>query len=881
MRTLIAAMISLLLYSLVACEKKSASSNPAPISAAVESTPNENTTTTPLMAGSIGGLLLPTEGEAASTVAGASISAVGRPEISAVSGEDGAFQIDGVLPGTLTIIVTSNETALTEGSSQFGLKIDEIVVKAGEATALGEQTLKRTGGLSGQVVFFENPNDLSLEGSDVYIPGTSFIAKTDSQGLFSLAGLPPGKYDLRVQHTGFSVMSLDDVEVLEGEIRALGELSLSLSDGPEGLVNIAASHSLSIGGSIHKVSNSRSVALNLSYDGDAALMKISDEPSFLNCSWLPIADSYTWSFTSDGSKSLYVMYSDLNGLESSPFSDNVIIDTEVPVLSQVTILHNFAQTAQRLVTVDINASDTGTGVAEISFSENPNAFTLWNPFAARMDVELSDINGPKTIYAKVKDYVGNISTILINGNPPSDSIQLALNGSTLIPSGTLTGSYSLRKAQSPYLIANTTILTDNLTLEPGVELYIAPTAMLTVRGVFTAVGSTLNTDRVKIANADTPDPGSLCGDAATDKFPKLLLTGGISGVSNANRVKWADIEYVSLYVNGGQFDTVHFNATNCTSSKPESGVINKSGLDSLAVKNSTFTNWGIAAEVTEGNGNTVYTNNGGTVAVIVRQSDSADNTDMRNNTLGGGFTIVSHDGYLGMVEVDNGSVDLTGTTIVGHPNRTAIYSSNLASPTQVVVKGVHVDVCRHAVKAKAAVDSSILIQDLVVEDCDVGVVCQAGEVCRPITIEDSQITVSDALVWTDIGLNTRVTVQNSEVTCAAASGYCDLSLLYLGMSSDVEVTLAFIDNQITCAASNCRGFSIQQSGGNDPKNAIISLNSWSTNTFIGKQPNANLVGSVTGGNFADLATTTAADIRIFKFDLSTNGASITETVTVN
>jgi hypothetical protein len=101
------------------------------------------------------------------------------------------------------------------------------------------------------------------------------------------------------------------------------------------------------------------------------------------------------------------------------------------------------------------------------------------------------------------------------------------------------------------------------------------------------------------------------------------------------------------------------------------------------------------------------------------------------------------------------------------------------------------------------------------------------------------------------------------------------------MSSDVEVTLAFIDNQITCAASNCRGFSIQQSGGNDPKNAIISLNSWSTNTFIGKQPNANLVGSVTGGNFADLATTTAADIRIFKFDLSTNGASITETVTVN
>src|SRR5690606_18075077 len=135
------------------------------------------------------------------------------------------------------------------------------------------------------------------------------------------------------------------VQVVAGQITDLDAVTLSLSTGPEGNIAIAADETKEIGGAQKKIHKSRTVTMNLNFDTDTALMKISDEPSFLNKQWITAEKTYTWTFTSDGPKSLYVMFSDLNGLESSPFADSVIIDTEAPILNAAIILNNWATTA--------------------------------------------------------------------------------------------------------------------------------------------------------------------------------------------------------------------------------------------------------------------------------------------------------------------------------------------------------------------------------------------------------------------------------------------------------------------------------------------------------------------------------------------------------
>ena len=170
------------------------------------------------------------------------------------------------------------------------------------------------------------------------MPGTSFIAKSGSAGEFSLSGLPEGSYTMKLQHTGFATITITNVNVISGEDTDIGSIPLSLSNGPEGSISISEDINEMIQGHSRKIKRSRTIQINLSYDSEAALMKISDEPTFLNTSWEEVKSTYSWTFNSDGFKSIYVQYSDLNGLESSPYLDEVYIDTENPEISRITIM---------------------------------------------------------------------------------------------------------------------------------------------------------------------------------------------------------------------------------------------------------------------------------------------------------------------------------------------------------------------------------------------------------------------------------------------------------------------------------------------------------------------------------------------------------------
>lgn len=358
-----------------------------------------------------------------------------------------------VPPGTLNIYAANAQpkTALVQ-SETFGAQILGIEVTPNSTNDIGTKELKKTGFIKGVVNFFNNPNDLELIGSDVFVPGTGFISKTDKSGNFLLFGIPEGTYQLRFQHTGFSPFDSAEIFVVSEATTDLGEILLSIAKGPEGSINVTNAKIIDISGTQTKVSESRKVNASIAYDSDAALMKVSDEPAFLNKEWKAVSKTAEWSFNSDGQKSLYVKFSDLNGLESSPYSVDFIVDTEKPEMISVSILNGWIRSASRNVYTDVSGSDSGTGIASIMFStlsaEFPNANWVAYNQSHRFNIDLgSGIN--KTVFVKTKDHVGRVSNVV------KDEIEVG--SETIIAGGIYSKAVVLDVVRQPFKIfANTT-----------------------------------------------------------------------------------------------------------------------------------------------------------------------------------------------------------------------------------------------------------------------------------------------------------------------------------------------------------------------------------------------------------------------------------------
>lgn len=100
-----------------------------------------------------------------------------------------------------TLIATSRPMGIItarapENSDTFAARLENIVAKTGAGTQIGSVLLRKTGIIKGTVELYEQSEHI---GVDVYIPGTSFSAKTDEEGNFTIYYVPQGNYRLRVE----------------------------------------------------------------------------------------------------------------------------------------------------------------------------------------------------------------------------------------------------------------------------------------------------------------------------------------------------------------------------------------------------------------------------------------------------------------------------------------------------------------------------------------------------------------------------------------------------------------------------------------------------------------------------------------------------------
>jgi len=178
------------------------------------------------------------------------------------------------------------------------------------------------------------------------------------------------------------------------------------------------------GGDIYANSTSVTLTLSASDSGGVSKMEFSND----GVTWSSEEDYATgksWTLTTgDETKTVYVQYKDNAGNWGGLISDTIILDNTLP---SGTILINDGDvyTSTTSVTLTLWASDSGSGVSKMQFSNDGVVFSSEEDYATSKSWTLTTGNGTKTVYVRHKDNAGNWSgpisdTIILDTTPDSD-----------------------------------------------------------------------------------------------------------------------------------------------------------------------------------------------------------------------------------------------------------------------------------------------------------------------------------------------------------------------------------------------------------------------------------------------------------------------------
>src|SRR3989339_107773 len=575
----------------------------------------------------------------------AEVEVQSHPEYNTTADSKGNLSIKNMVPGEYTVFVSGALAGLVR--SPRAAKFKNIVVGASATTTLPDIALTPPGAIMGTVEILNNPENVTLNGIIVYIPGTSFTATTDANGDFLLANIPAGdEYTVEFSKSGLSVSFISDITVASGDTTDLGDVGMALSTGPSGSFTTMSDSTIVTINSVATtvVTSTSDVVISFKYDSRAVLMKLAHESAFINRDWVPVRGSYTFSsvnaaeakidFSEDGQKNIYLKFADLNGLESSVYWKEFIIDTEAPEMESVRVLNGWATTASPSVYIDINATDRGTGIKEIMFDNINESFTTgaWQSFEYRNEWMLTADIGAKIVYTKVRDYLNQTSTFFASTS--SDAINLSTF--TEVYPATYTEALTFDAERSPFYLDGSYIFEGNVHFGAGADVLFrgnGADSSFKFNGTVTSAGSAGS--EVYLRGDDstfmcsTPDDNN--GGPAT-----LQFNTGTPGISH--QITHTVFDSIKVYINGGNISHSKFTSESCGGSDYV-GSIKKTGYDNLIVINSLFDKWYQGLNAYGGDGNIIFTDNSGTVQYLF------DSYHMTEAHAYGINTIFSHNNF--------------------------------------------------------------------------------------------------------------------------------------------------------------------------------------------------------------------------------------------
>lgn len=150
--------------------------------------------------------------------------AVEGTTFSATPDDAGRYQVSGLAPGRY-VVSASAPGFLLEAKVEVDV---ESLATAQADLRLVEDTTgepQGEGGIAG-AVFLQDPPPSGSAGVVVSLPGTTFVASTDRNGLYSFAGVPPGTYDVAASFEGYLPAFVEGVVVEKDRVTEAADLLL-------------------------------------------------------------------------------------------------------------------------------------------------------------------------------------------------------------------------------------------------------------------------------------------------------------------------------------------------------------------------------------------------------------------------------------------------------------------------------------------------------------------------------------------------------------------------------------------------------------------------------------------------------------------------------
>jgi hypothetical protein len=147
--------------------------------------------------------------------------------------------------------------------------------------------------------------------------------------------------------------------------------------------------------------------------------------------WLKVSGTNSWDFgtydikwTMDNEYTIHSRAIDKAGnVEISMVGNTFMFDNEPPDIS-ISINNNEEYTNNSTLVLSLYSFDSGSGVYQMSFSENGNNWSIWEQWKPEIIMQLPKTNdGMKTIFFRVSDIAGNIAkpiydSIILDTTPP-------------------------------------------------------------------------------------------------------------------------------------------------------------------------------------------------------------------------------------------------------------------------------------------------------------------------------------------------------------------------------------------------------------------------------------------------------------------------------
>lgn len=138
--------------------------------------------------------------------------------------QNGGFQTKTAEDGSFSFTTSEDQILTLEAIQRETMKA--IKLQAGSSNEPYTLRLAPTGNITGTVIPAD-PAITDLLNIDVFIPGTSYIAKTDAAGNFTLSNVPAGRFTLVADHQNLGRAVLQGVSVVSNQTAQPPALELS------------------------------------------------------------------------------------------------------------------------------------------------------------------------------------------------------------------------------------------------------------------------------------------------------------------------------------------------------------------------------------------------------------------------------------------------------------------------------------------------------------------------------------------------------------------------------------------------------------------------------------------------------------------------------